>query len=169
MATTLLQFDATSFDGDVVPVTAGDLPAVFDMINGRTVLAFIDGANESAAVTKGVHMPQAYAAGTLTAVLTLFSSAASNEFDLEVQVEAVTSGDAVDFDAATSFDTANAALSSTLSATAGTPGQHTITLTNNDSVAAGDMVRFLVRRDSDDAADDNTGTMYLVSMEIREA
>lgn len=169
MATTLLQFDATSFDGDAVPVTAGDLFAKFDMINGRSVLAFADGSDETAAVTKGVNMPQAYAGGTLTAVLSIFSSAASNEVQLEVAVEAVTSGDAVDFDAATSFDTANAATSAALSATAGTPQQESITLTNKDSVAAGDMVRFLVRRDADHASDDNTGTMYLVSMEIRES
>lgn len=167
MATTLLQYDATSFDGDTVPIVAGDLPALFDVINGRTVLAFIDGAAESVAVTKAVHMPQAYAAGELTAILSLFTAATANELQLEVQVEAVADAAAMDLDSATSFDTANTA-TPTVPATAGHLLQVLITLTNKDSVAVGNMVRFLVRRDSDHANDDAAATMYLLSMEIRE-
>lgn len=168
MATTLLQYDATSFDGDTVPVQAGDLAAVFDVINGRTVLVFIDGANETAAVTKAVNMPQAYAGGTLTAILSYFTAATANELQLEVQVAAVTDGDATDLDSTTTFDTINTA-TPTVPATAGHLDQVSITLTNKDSVAAGDMLRFLVRRDSDHANDDAAATMYLLSMEIREA
>lgn len=168
MATTLLQFGAKSFDGDTLPIVAGDLPAIIDVINGRPVLAFIDGAAESVAISEAVNMPQAYAGGVPTAVLSLFTAATANELQLEVQVEAVTSGDATDLDSTTSFDTANTA-TPTVPATAGHLFQVSITLTNRDSVAAGDMVRFLVRRDSDHANDDAAATMYLVSMEIREA
>lgn len=167
MATSLLQYGADSFVGDVVPIVAGDLPATPFMVNGRTVMTFIDGAAESVAITEAVNMPQEYAAGTLTAIITYFTAATANEIQLEVQVEAVTDGDATDLDSTTSFDAANTA-TPTVPATAGHIDQVSITLTNKDSVAVGDTVRFLVRRDSDHANDDAAATMYLVSMEIRE-
>jgi hypothetical protein len=171
MAATLLQYDATSFDGDAVPVTSGDLAAYFDQLRGRTVLCFPDGADEYAAVTKAVAMPQAYAGGTLTAYIGYFTGAAgsSQKVDWEVYVEAVTENDAVDLDTAASFDSANGA-ADTVNATQGYLDIAAVTLTNKDSVATGDMVRFLVRRDSDDGTNDtHTATAYLLWLEIRES
>jgi len=168
MATTLLNFDATSFDGDTVPVTASDKAAYFDSINGRLVLVFPDGADEYAAVSHAVAMPQAYAAGTISAKIYYFTAATTGNVDWEVYVEAVTDGDATDLDSATSFDTANASTVA-VPATAGHLDVASITLTNKDSVAAGDMVRFLLRRDSDDAGDDAAASAYVVAVEIQEA
>jgi len=167
MATTLLQFDASALDGDTVPVTAGDKAAYFDSINGRFCMVFPDGADEYAAVTKAVEMPQAYAAGTLTAKLGIFTGATTGSVVWEVYVEAVTDGDAVDLDSATSFDTVNTSTVA-VPATAGHPDVVSITLTNKDSVAAGDMVRFLVRRDSDVAGDDAAASAYVLWLAIQE-
>lgn len=168
MATTLLNFDAASMDGDTVPVTAGDKAAYFDSINGRLMLVFPDGADEYAAVTRAVAMPQAYAGGTLTAKLHFITGATANEVVWEVYVEAVTEADATDLDAATSFDSVNTT-TETVPGTAGYLGICDVTLTNKDSVAAGDMVRFLVRRDSDAAGDDAAASAYLIAVEIQEA
>lgn len=167
MATTLLNFDAACFDGDNVPVTAGDLAAYFDVIQGRTVLVYPDGANEYAAVTRAVEMPQAYAAGALTAKLGIFTAATTGSIAWEVYVEAVTDADATDLDAGTSFDSANAATVA-VPATAGYLDVVSITLTNKDSVAAGDMVRFLVRRDADLAGDDAAANAYVLWLAIWE-
>jgi hypothetical protein len=168
MATTLLNFDATSFDGDTVPVTAGDKAAYFDAINGRLCLVLPDGADEHAAVSKAVAMPQAYAAGTISAKICYFTAATTGSVDFEIYVEAVTDGDTVDHDSATSFDSANAATVA-VPATAGYIDVASITLTNKDSVAAGDSVRFLLRRDSDDGADDAAASAFVLWVEIQEA
>ena len=167
MPATLLQFDASALDGDTVPVTAGDKAAYFDSINGRLCLVFPDGADEYAAVTKAVEMPQAYAGGALTAKLGIITGATTGSVDWEVSVEAVTDGDATDLDGATGFDTANASAVA-VPGTAGYLDVVSITLTNKDSVAAGDMVRFLVRRDSDDAGDDAAASAYLLWLAIQE-
>jgi len=167
MANTLLQFDAANFDGDNVPVTAGDKAAYFDVLQGRTVLVYPDGSDEYAAVTRAVEMPQQYAAGTLTAKIGYFTGATANGIQLEVYVEAVTDGDATDLDAGTSFDAANTA-NPTVPATAGYIDVASITLTNKDSVAAGDMVRFLLRRDVDHANDTAAASVYVLWLAIQE-
>ncbi len=168
MAKTLLQFNATAFEGDYNPVQASDLAAYFDSIFNRTVLVFIDGSDESAAITRAVEMPAAYASGTLTAHIGYFTGSTSGAVDWEIAVEAVTAGDAIDLDSANSFDSVNAA-TDTVPSTAGYLKVCSITLTNKDSVAVGDMVRFLVRRDADDAADTATSNAYLLWLAIEEA
>lgn len=82
--------------------------------------------------------------------------------------EAVTEADATDLDSATGFDSVNTT-TETVPGTAGYLGICDVTLTNKDSVAAGDMVRFLVRRDSDAAGDDAAASAYLIALEIQEA
>jgi len=44
-----------------------------------------------------------------------------------------------------------------------------ITLTNADSVAAGDYVRIAINRDADNGSDTATGDAYLLAVEVREA
>lgn len=170
MATTLLNFDAASMDGDTVPVTAGDKAAYFDSVNGRLMLVFPDDTtNEYAAVTRAVAMPQAYAAGTLTAKIHYITGATSNNVVWEAYVEAVSDGDSTDIDSTTSFDSVNTGTFA-VPTTAGYLDVASITLTNKDSVAAGDMVRFLVRRNTaSGSADDAAASAYLIALEIQEA
>jgi hypothetical protein len=53
----------------------------------------------------------------------------------------------------------------------GTPGylgQVSITLTNNDSLAAGDYFRLSLSRDADDGTNDTaTGDLYVLAVELR--
>jgi hypothetical protein len=85
-------------------------------------------------------------------------------------VEAISDGDAVDLDAATSYDTVNNSASTTVPGTAGHIDQVSITLTNNDSSAAGDLLRIKLNRDADGSAitDSATGDLYFISLEIRD-
>lgn len=109
--------------------------------------------------------------GTQTAIITYcMASATTGLVDFEVSVQALSDGDAVDIDAATSFDTVNAITAPTVPATAGHIDQVTCTLTNADSMAAGDLVVFKLERDADDATNDTaTGDCYVITVEWRDA
>ena len=159
---TLLVFDA---DGFVLPTSSA--PGR-DVVQNRPFLAFDASAVESA-YSRPAAMPGQYAGGTLKANVGYFmASATSGKVDFEVSVEAVSDGDTVDLDAGTSFDTANAG-NATVPGTAGHLDVLTITLTNKDSVAAGDLVTFKLERDADDATDDTaTGDARVLWVEIWE-
>ena len=170
MANTLLSFAASSFvPDDDAQLVAGDVAAQFTVHKGRVVLAF-DDTEEEAAVTHEIPMPQAFAAGTLTAICHFYmASDATNDIALDVFVEAKTpNADTLDLEAATSWDTVNSGTKSLTSTTAGDPLTVSVTLTNQDGVAAGDLVRFGVRRDTDSANDDATGDLFLAAIEIQE-
>lgn len=110
--------------------------------------------------------------GTLTLILTLvMASATTNAVGFQAQVEAITAGDAVDTDATTSFDSVNNSASTTVAGTAGHIFEISITLTNADSVAAGDYVRISLNRDADGSAitDTATGDCGLYVAELRDA
>ncbi|NQT86943.1 hypothetical protein HQ560_09275, partial [bacterium] len=111
-----------------------------------------------------------YAGGTLKATLFLFAASdATNGCVFDLFVEAVTAGDTLDLEAATSWDSVNSSGDIDLSgSTAGDLVTATVTLTNKDSVAAGDLVRFGVRRDTDHANDDAVGDIYLAALEVWE-
>ena len=97
------------------------------------------------------------------------ASAITGGVAVDVAVEAVTSGDAVDLDAATSFDAVNGASDAAVPGTAGFMEQITVTLTNADSMAAADYVRVSIARDVADAADTATGDMGILVAELRDA
>jgi len=170
---TLLTFPATALIGDSnEQLEAGDAAALPDEFKDRPVLVFDDTA-EMAAVSPEVVMPQGdggYAGGTLKADIHFFTASAnSDNVDFEAFVEAKTPNtDTLDLEAATSWDSANAATHA-LGGTAGDPRMVTVTLTNKDSVAAGDLVRFGIRRDADDGTNDTaTGDVYVTTVEIWE-
>jgi hypothetical protein len=113
----------------------------------RTYLAFSDSVEETC-YTPAFRMPTAYT-GTGTLKLAIgyhMSSATSGDLKWDVAVEAVTDADAVDLDSESSFDTENTA-TVTVPATQGHLDVATVTLSNKDSVAAGDMVRLSIARD----------------------
>ncbi len=137
-------------------------------VNSRPVLAFDASSQESAYWTMAV--PQGIT-GALSCVITyMMASATSGTIEFEVAVEAVSDGDATDLDATTSFAAVNASGAVTVPGTAGYIDQASVTLTNDDSLAAGDLVRISISRDADDATNDTaTGDLYLLMAEIREA
>ncbi len=134
-------------------------------VNARPVLAFDPSTDETCYWT--FIAPQGLT-GTLIAVITyMMASAVSGAVYFQAALEAVTDGDATDLDATTSFDTANSG-NATVPGTAGYIDQISITLTNNDSVAAGDLVRLALNRDADNASDNATGDAYVLAVEFRD-
>jgi hypothetical protein len=115
-------------------------------------------------------MPASYTgSGSLKAdIFYMMASATSGKVDFDVLVEAITTADALDLDSASSFDSANSG-DQAVPSVAGYLGQVTITLTNKDSVAAGDYVRIRLERDADDATNDTaTGDARVLLVVIRE-
>ena len=136
----------------------------------RTYLAFnAEAATNENCYTPAFRMPTAYTgSGTLKAAIGYFmASATSGDLKWDIAVEAVTDADAVDLDSASSFDTENT-VTVTVPATQGHLDVATITLTNKDSVAAGDMVRLNIICDSVDAATTTTGDANLLYVTLYE-
>ena len=140
------------------------------MAQNRTYLAFnAEAATNENCFTSAFRMPTAYTgSGTLKLAIGYFAaSATSGDVKWDCAVEAVTDADAVDLDTESSFDTENAA-TVTVPATQGYLDVATITLTNKDSVAAGDMVRLQIICDAEDAATTTTGDVCLLYATLYE-
>lgn len=170
---TLLELAANAFVGDNdAQLVGGDVAAVPVNHIGRPAWAFDDTA-EAAIVSGEVAMPGQYAVGTLKATIH-WAAAGDNTNDVrwDIYVEAKTPNtDTLDMEAATSWDTVNSISDSAGGSTVGDPLSVDVTLTNKDSVAASDLVRFGVRRDCDYAAGDNddlVGDAFIYSVEIWE-
>lgn len=136
--------------------------------NRRPVLAFDAGTDETCYWT-GV-AAQGWT-GTVTAVITYaMASATTGTVGFQVAIEAITDGDAVDTDSATSFDTVNNSASTTVPGTAGHIDQISITLSNADSIAAADYFRLQLNRDADGSAitDSATGDALVLAVELRD-
>jgi hypothetical protein len=104
----------------------------------------------------------------LTAVITYrMATAATNAVEMRCTVEAITDGDALDTDAASSFAADNDSGDITVPATQGHIDQFSITLTNNDSVAIGDLCRLRFTRISPAGAE-AAGDMDILCIELRD-
>lgn len=137
------------------------------LVNRRPALAF-DAATAETCYWTGV-IPQGWT-GTITLVIKwIAASATTGLADFEVAVEAITPADALDMDAADGFDTVNTQAGVTVPGTAGYEGETTVTLTNHDSSAAGDYVRFALTRDATDGTNDTAaGDVYVLLAEVRD-
>lgn len=163
MATTRCTF--TPFSAEF---PASNFPQL-TLSNRRPVLAF-DAATDETCYWTGI-APQGLT-GTMTAVITYaMASATSGAVGFQIAIEALTAADAIDTDATTSFDTVNNSASTTVPGTAGHIGQISITLTNQDSIAAADYFRLSLNRDADGSAitDSATGDAYVLAVELRDA
>lgn len=110
-------------------------------------------------------MPSNYASAPVGKIQYAMASGVANEVEFEVSVMAVSDGDSQDLDA-DSFDTANSG-SATVPGTAGYLDEISVTLSNADSVAAGDWVCIMLARDADDATnDDATGDAEVWAMSL---
>lgn len=111
-------------------------------------------------------MPGDYASSPVLDVLYKMASATSGVIEFEGRIAAITSGDATDADAK-AFATTNA-VNEAVPGTAGYIGDFSITLTNADSLAAGDWVIVQLRRDADatNGTDSATGDCEVVSVRL---
>ncbi len=131
----------------------------------RMVLAFDAGTEETCAWT--LVAPQGLT-GTLTAVVHFtMASATTGTVQFGVSIEAVTpDSDTLDLDAATGYDTENTGTAQTVPGTAGQLGDQSVTLTNQDSIAAGDLVRVKL---ANKLAGTAAGDVHVHSVELRDA
>lgn len=106
----------------------------------------------------------------LTAIIYYsMASATSGGVAFDVAIEAITPTDATDLDVTTSFASINGGNDATVPGTAGYLDTVSITLTNNDSISAGDLIRYSLARDVADANDTATGDCYVYAIEIRDS
>lgn len=134
--------------------------------NQRPVLAFDASTSETCYWTTVI--PQGWT-GTVTAVISYaMASATSGGVAFDVAVEAITTGDATDTDATTSFDSVNTGTDSGVPGTAGYMEQISVTLSNLDSAAAADLVRISLARNVAHATDTATGDCYVFALELRD-
>ena len=104
----------------------------------------------------------------LTAVITYrMASATANNVKMRVALEAISDGDAVDTDAASSFDSNNDSADATVPSTAGHIDQISVPLTNADSVAGGDLMRLRITRIAPSGAA-ATGDLHFLGLELRD-
>ena len=134
--------------------------------NRRPALAFDAATSETAYWT--LIAPQDLASPYSVTITYAMASATSGNVIFRAAVEAITDGDATDTDAATSFDTANSSATTAVPATAGYIDQVAITLTTDDAVAAGDLVRISIDRDAANGSDTATGDGYVLAVEFRD-
>ena len=107
--------------------------------------------------------------GTWTGVVSYaMASATTGGVAFDIAAEAVTAADVLNMGTATSWDTVNGGNAGTVPGTALYMNQISVTLTNMDSVAAADLLRFSVARDVADGADTATGDAYVFAIEIRD-
>lgn len=142
-----------NFDPDcMIPPSSGSPGR--GVVQNRSYLAF-DTASTETIYTPAFRMPAAYSgSGTLKLAVGYFmASATSGDVKWDVYVEAVTDADALDLDTASGFDATVNTETVTVPATQGYLDVATITLTNKDGVAAGDMVRLSLARDHTVAGD----------------
>jgi hypothetical protein len=125
-------------------------------------LAF-DAASEEW-VTFQLRMPADYASGPTLVVSYKMTTATSGAVVWDGRIAAVSTGDATSVNAK-AFGSANAT-TSTVPGTVGYMVDASITLTNNDSLTAGDFVVVRVARAAADVGDTATGDAELVSVAL---
>lgn len=156
------------FDAEFKTSTFPDLAQTSDASGARPYLGFDASADEAAYFTAVA--PANWTNTAVTAVVTYaMASATSGAVVFDVAVEAISDGDTVDTDAAESLDTANVSSAATVPGTAGYIDQVSITLATHDSSAAGDLLRFRVRRLGSSGSDTATGDANVYAVEIRDA
>lgn len=139
-------------------------PPGLEFFNSKPRVLFNDTTPETMHWT--FRMPADFASGLIAKAQYTMFSATSGLVEFEASAMAVTDGDAAAVDT-DNYDTVNTG-SATVPATAGHMDEISITMTNADSVAAGDWVAFRLARDADDATNDTaTGDLELIAVSLQ--
>ena len=135
------------------PNLPGSAPAVIDSGLNRRVLSY-DASSTQSANWSDIALTN-YQGGTLFCdVYFSFASATSGTCQFRGYVDAVTPGTTNADSQSDSYDSANEGAVTTASASAGRIFKQTITLTNKDSAANGDLIVFKLDRDATDGTND---------------
>lgn len=126
------------------------LEAAFDPNTGAAV------ADDQYLCWGGIEVPADYASGLVFKFAWKMASATANNVVDDARIGAVTSGDAVDVDAK-GFAAQNLSATLAVPGTAGYLTVSSITLTNNDGVAAGDIIDVYFGRVGSSANDTAAG------------
>ncbi len=145
MSTILLAIPPQGFDATN--------PAGIAFTNSVPHLLFDDTTSEL--VYWVLRLPSDFSSAPVLKVQYTMASATSGTFGVSVSIMAVSDGDAADVDTE-SYDTANSPAASTVPGTAGHLDEISVTLTNADSMAAGDLVFFRLARNIADTATGDT-------------
>ena len=157
-------FDAGSAEPPVSPVPAS-IATIYQANERRRVIEFNGTTQQS--MSWGTVVPADYSANFTAEFFYTMASGTSGNAQWRMEVESITpNADTVDLDAAVSYDTANDAASDTVPGTAGHLASISDELTNGDSAAAGDMIRFRVTYLTASTA---AGNAFLHRVEIRDA
>lgn len=131
----------------------------------RSALAFAQSTSQKCRSPQ-IHMPTF--TGALSVRLTFAIPVTTNNVAFRVAVEAITPADAINVNTTRSFDTANTSGSISVPASTYNTKDIVITLTNNDSVAAGDLFTFTLDRDV--AIGSNaTDICYILAVSLEDA
>lgn len=128
-------------------------PPGVGLANGLPHLLFDDSTDEICYLEFA--LPENYASAPVLKGIFSMASATSGNVIIAAEVWAMTPGDSADIDTE-SYDTANTDTEAVPS-TAGYPDEFSITLSNADSMAAGDIVRIRLSRDANNASDTASG------------
>lgn len=138
-------------------------PPGYEKFNSKPRILFDDTTPEFMHWT--FRMPSDYSSSLVAKIQYSMVSAIANEIVVAVEVYKISDGAtaAIDTD---SYATANTSSAITVPGTAGYPDEISLTLTNDDGVAANDWTAVRFSRDADAAGDDATGDMELVAISL---
>ena len=106
--------------------------------------------------------------GVLTLKVRFAIAAITGNVQFRAAVEAITTGDVINVNTTISFDAVNSSGSVSVATTTFNPKDFTITLTNRDTVAAGDEVTIALDRDVT-VASNATGDCFVTSISLEDA
>lgn len=124
-----------------------------------------DGATRDEQCQWAFRMPDDYASGPVLKCQYKMASATTGAIILAGRIAAVTPGDSTDVDAK-AFGTVNNSAADTVPGTAGFMKEVSITLTNADSLAAGDFVIVWFSRLQSNGSDTASGDLELVACSL---
>lgn len=148
----------------VLPIPADfddTVPPGLEFQNNIPVLLFDDTADEICYWR--FRVPANYASAPVLKLLYSMASATTLEVIVGAELWANADGEAA---GAENYDTVNTSAAITVPGTAGFQDTISLTLTNNDGMAAGEMLSIRFRRDANNAGDDATGDMELLAASL---
>jgi len=156
-------------------IDGSDVPAVQDNLNGRVCWKFPDGSDESAIVSQPFVVPSQITSGN-SLILRLFTHGdaapgGSSGVAWQAAWEAITESDAHDLEGTGDAFAAAQAVNADVDAAAGELNVDDISFSQAqaDAIEPGDYARIVIRRDSDDAVnDDYADSVWLTAVELLE-